>query len=950
MLINNKNLIKTIKRVDLTTEQETNLNEISNIKNDLNNIKNTELENLNTAIQTLETLVGVDETVGDKTGLPSGDANIIASINRIDSKPSGAGLTPEQEAKLNSIDNKVDKINGKGLSTNDYTTEEKTTLSNLKTAVGDTNSGLIKDVKDLKTNGVSQDNINSAIENYLTEHPVASGATVEQAAQIEANRVAIGDTNSGLIKEVNNIKNTELQNLNTAIQRVNETVGDKSGLPSGDANVIASINRIDRKTTTEPQWNDIPKLSFNGDVTSMSKETYCTLDFTYRSNTMCYYGKAKLKWQGSSSLSYPKKNYTIRLLEKDGTTKKYINFKGWGRQEKFVLKANYVDSLHLRNLAGARIAYDMITSRSDFDQLPHEMQTSPRCNTIDGFPVKVYMNGELYGIYTMNIPKDKWAYNLEEGNVNHAFLMAEKNNNGDNSTSDKLVLACEFRGNATIFADTSSEQYPPYDWVVEAPGDDVGENIRVSFNNLINCVKDTTDTEFKSTIGNYLDLTAAFDYYCFSYLCCHYDGLGKNLGMITYDGIKWYPTLYDMDSIFGAKIDGSGFLETNRKCPEQYQESHSLLWERIEKCFAKELYARYKELRAGALSIGNIMSRCEQIYDIISDRMYSEDAKKWSNIPSQKTNTIDRIRSYMKSRAEYVDNEFELFNIEPVPVTSISLNETNITLNEEGIVTLSVTFEPSNTNQRDIIWESSDNSIATVENGIVRGISKGNCTITATSTYNSSIKSTCTVIVNEAPEGSPIVWVNSDDLTSSSSVWNDKTNNNYNFNITDGTPNITDGGLYMGSCKVQGENENISLNGVFTYNVKFKIEETTNDYACFVSFNQNNTSKYCDNITDSGLKVNGYSGDTITTLNISNSDFTTIHNLTIVYNTTNIRVYYNGEFHSEYPKGTANLNGNFKLVLGSSSFGNFPINISKFRIKEFKLYNTVLSDDQIRTL
>lgn len=152
--------------------------------------------------------------------------------------------------------NKVDKIDGKGLSTNDYTTEEKATLSNLKTAVGDTNSGLIKDVKDLKTNGVSQDNINTAIENYLTEHPVASGATAEQAAQIEANRVAIGDSNSGLTKEVNNIKNTELQNLNTAIQTletivgVDETVGDKTGLPAGDANVIASINRIDRKTTT----------------------------------------------------------------------------------------------------------------------------------------------------------------------------------------------------------------------------------------------------------------------------------------------------------------------------------------------------------------------------------------------------------------------------------------------------------------------------------------------------------------------------------------------------------------------------------------------------------------------------------------------------------------------------------------------------------------------------
>ena len=146
--------------------------------------------------------------------------------------------------------NKVDKVEGKTLTTNDYTNEEKQTVASLKATVGDTSSGLVKDVKDLKTNGVSQDNINVAIENYLTEHPVAGGATTEQAAQIEANKTAIGDSSSGLIKEVNDIKNTELQNLNTAILRVNETVGNKSELPVGDENIIASINRIDGKTTT----------------------------------------------------------------------------------------------------------------------------------------------------------------------------------------------------------------------------------------------------------------------------------------------------------------------------------------------------------------------------------------------------------------------------------------------------------------------------------------------------------------------------------------------------------------------------------------------------------------------------------------------------------------------------------------------------------------------------
>ena len=103
---------------------------------------------------------------------------------------------------------------------------------------------------------VSQEAINTAFNNYLTEHPVQSGATAEQVAQIQANKTAIGDSNSGLIKEVNDIKNINLENLNTAIQTletlvgVDETLGDKSGLPEGDANVIASINRIDNKTTS----------------------------------------------------------------------------------------------------------------------------------------------------------------------------------------------------------------------------------------------------------------------------------------------------------------------------------------------------------------------------------------------------------------------------------------------------------------------------------------------------------------------------------------------------------------------------------------------------------------------------------------------------------------------------------------------------------------------------
>ena len=83
---------------------------------------------------------------------------------------------------------------------------------------------------------VSQEDINTAVNNYLTEHPVQSGATTEQVAQMQANKTAI-------------------QTLETLVG-VDEASGGENRLPSGDANIIASINRIDSKpsgTITDDQ-------------------------------------------------------------------------------------------------------------------------------------------------------------------------------------------------------------------------------------------------------------------------------------------------------------------------------------------------------------------------------------------------------------------------------------------------------------------------------------------------------------------------------------------------------------------------------------------------------------------------------------------------------------------------------------------------------------------------
>ena len=67
-----------------------------------------------------------------------------------------------------------------------------------------------------------------------------------------------------------------------------------------------------------------------------------------------------------------------------------------------------------------------------------------------------------------------------------------------------------------------------------------------------------------------------------------------------------------------------------------------------------------------------------------------------------------------------------------IPVQSISLNNTSLKLEKGQTDTLKVTYSPSNTtDNKDITWTSSDETIATVKNGIVTAVSDGTATITA---------------------------------------------------------------------------------------------------------------------------------------------------------------------------------------------------------------------------
>lgn len=508
-------------------------------------------------------------------------------------------------------------------------------------------------------------------EQFAIDLAKGSGATEEQAKQIKQNK-------------------NDISSLSEAIENQQKEIDELKESGTGGSGVVVS--------GVEPATDDIPKVFFDEAIPQTKTDT--KTKFRYISKTLDFDGYAEFKAQGNSSMSYPKKNMTVKMSKDETLEEKLkVNFKNWGEQRKHVYKANWIDLSHSRNVVSARLWADVVKSRSDYLSLPELLRTSPNQGAVDGFPVKVYSQGIYQGRYTLNIPKDAWMANMDDELDNHCILCGEN-----------YVSGC-FRATANINGG---------DWTDEIH-DTVPSSIKTRWNEVISFVMDSTDEEFKANLGNYFFVDSLIDYFIFGMVSCGLDAFGKNQIYMTYDGIRWIASMYDMDSTWGLYWDGSKFVSASYT-REQFEDLISgrqgnLLYIRLVELFAAQIKERYAELKQGALSVPNIINRFERFTDIASLDLVEEDYASttgggaFTNIPSKSTNNIQQIRQFVVDRYVYCDEYFaSLGEIEPdnpdnpeVTLSSISATYTggNVTvgtsINDLTGITVTATYSDGST-------------------------------------------------------------------------------------------------------------------------------------------------------------------------------------------------------------------------------------------------------------
>ena len=403
--------------------------------------------------------------------------------------------------------------------------------------------------------------------------------------------------------------------------------------------------------------NTLPVIRMYGDMTNMTLETPVTMRIKYSSPNEDLYGQSfdlpycQVNWQGTSSLQYVLKNFTARLKDENMAVYEYSPYVNGIKEDVYCFKADYMESTHSRNVGIAKFVNECLYDSKN----PVQLQDANIRNSVNGFPCIMYINDELQGVYNFNLDRystKSFGYTDEE-----KCLVYEVSANSD-TTAGAFYKWTEESGKDELSYYKSDFEclYPP---TRAAGNDNMSELIR-----LVKWVNDSSDEDFKDNFDNYFNKEYVLRYYLFVLIFGAVDSLGKNMKLATWDGLIWYPQVYDADTTIG--LDNTGFLKFDMDIEMGdegvFNTTGSMLWKRIIELFQDELKTQYSLMRQDRFTVENIMKYLyeEQISKIPATYYNKDMQTKYLNFGSSYLYALHgsgekHIKKWIRERIMYCD-------------------------------------------------------------------------------------------------------------------------------------------------------------------------------------------------------------------------------------------------------------------------------------------------------
>lgn len=266
--------------------------------------------------------------------------------------------------------------------------------------------------------------------------------------------------------------------------------------------------------------NTLPVMRINGDATDMSNIYKKVMRIQYSSPNTEKYGQpfdlnyCRVYWQGTSSLDYVRKNYTIELYDENMTEYYYTPYPNGMEDYIFCLKCDYMESSHARNIGITRLINTYFYNTKN----PAQQKDARVRNCVNGFPILLYVNDEFMGVYNFNI--DRYSSRSFGYTDPDKCLVYEISANSD-------TTAGAFYKYKKDGASTSELDYYAQDFVcLYPPTKAAGNDDYAKIKKLVEWVDDASDEEFVDNLEEHFNKEYLIKYIIFAYVFGAVDSLG----------------------------------------------------------------------------------------------------------------------------------------------------------------------------------------------------------------------------------------------------------------------------------------------------------------------------------------------------------------------------------------------------------------------------------------